>query len=147
MSEELLRMAADLSDRLARLETHDTPRLVPLVAPLTSASWDGDSFSTTAKTVIDLSAVFGVPANVKAVLAYGAIRDSDSAATYTRLLLSPNATAGEGPVTITATPVNDRMTFYQGVVPCDANGDIYYQITASGANTMDIWVQIWGYWI
>jgi len=37
------------------------------LTPLTSTAWDGgDAFSTTAKTLIDLSAVFGVPAGVKA---------------------------------------------------------------------------------
>ena len=52
---------------------------VYLQAPLTSTSWDGDSFSTTAKTLIDLSAVFGVPANVKAIYARVFVNDSASA--------------------------------------------------------------------
>lgn len=30
---------------------------------------------------------------------------------------------------------------------CDANGDIYYQLTASGSGTMDIYLEIWGYWL
>ena len=34
-----------------------------------------------------------------------------------------------------------------GIVPCDANGDIYYQIAASGTGTMDVNIQIWGYWM
>ena len=33
------------------------------------------------------------------------------------------------------------------VVPCDANGDVYYLIAASGANTAAISLQIWGYWL
>ena len=33
------------------------------------------------------------------------------------------------------------------VVPCDANGDVYYQIVASGTGTMDVHLQIWGYWL
>jgi len=32
-------------------------------------------------------------------------------------------------------------------VPCNADGDIYYQISASGASTFDVWIQIWGYYI
>jgi len=42
---------------------------------------------------------------------------------------------------------NDRQARGMMIIPCDANGDIYYQITASGAGTMDVFVQIWGYWI
>jgi hypothetical protein len=44
-------------------------------------------------------------------------------------------------------PVNDRWTRQQVIVPCDANGDITYQLAASGAGTMDVFVEIAGYWI
>ena len=26
-------------------------------------------------------------------------------------------------------------------------GDIYYQIAASGTGTMDVYLEIWGYWL
>ena len=120
---------------------------VPLIAPLTSTSWDGDSFSTTAKTLIDLSAVFGVPAGVKAVLASIQIRDSASSGGAYWLALSPNNTTGQGPLIEACENVDDRWTFDSGVIPCDANGDIYYQIAASGTNTMDVYLQVWWYFI
>ena len=39
-----------------------------LATPLTSTSWDGDTKGTGDRATVDLSAVFGVPAGVKAVL-------------------------------------------------------------------------------
>lgn len=117
-----------------------------LTTPLTSVAWDGDGYSTTAKTLIDLSAVFSAPANIKAVLVRLAIRDSGSAANDTWFMLSPNNGATTG-LDWTCPPVNDAWGRYGGVVvPCDANGDIYYRVAASGAGTMDIHLEIWGYW-
>ena len=59
--------AAD-SDKLDGYDSTDFGRPVFLTTPLTSTAWDEDSYSTTAKTLIDLSEVFGVPAGVKAVM-------------------------------------------------------------------------------
>lgn len=126
------------------LESNASNDWVYLTAPLTSTSWDGDSFSTTAKTLIDLSVVFGVPAGIRAIDIYVAVRDSDSAATDTKLTLAPNNTAGEGFI-FSPLPVNDRRFRGSAIVPCDANGDIYYQIDASGAGTFDAWIAIWAY--
>jgi hypothetical protein len=120
---------------------------VPLAAPLTSTSWDGDARSTTGKTKIDLSAVFGAPAGVKAVLCDVAIRDSGSAAGDCYLVLSPNATSGSGLLTDCSGQANDSWERDSLIVPCDANGDIYFQNAASDASTMDVYLTIWGYWI
>ena len=116
-----------------------------LTTPLTSTSWDGDSFSTTAKTLIDLSAVFGVPAGVRWVLVHTRVRDSGSAGGSYFLILSPNSTAGDGLVNRVEYVTNDARNEQTMVVPCDANGDIYYQIAASGTGTTDVWLEIWGY--
>lgn len=124
-------------------------RFVPLSDRITSTSWDGDARSTTAKTLIDLSAVFsGVPAAIKAVLIHVAARDSGSAAGTPYVLFSPNNTAGAGAfgLKLGGAP-NDVIWDGQGIVPCDANGDIYYEVAASGASTLDVWLEIWGYWI
>jgi hypothetical protein len=120
---------------------------VPLTAPLTSTSFDGDSFSTTAKTLIDLSTVFGLPAGVKAVQITVAIRDSASSNTDCWIIFGANNTAGVGPGGRCSGIANDMFANSHFMAPCDANGDIYYQITASGVNTMDVYVLIWGYWI
>ena len=122
-------------------------RPVFLTTPLTSTSWDGDSFSTTAKTKIDLSAVFGVPAGVKAVLVKVALRDSGSAAASCVFQLSGISSGTNYSLTAQASPINDRYAYFNGIVPCDANGDVYYQINASGSATMDVYLEIWGYWL
>jgi len=119
-----------------------------LTTPLTSTSWDGDSYSTTAKTLIDLSEVFGVPAGVKAVMVRVAARDSGSSAGYCQLGLSPNSTAGSVAVQAYLQGVaNDVYVSVNGIVPCDGNGDVYYQIAASGTGTLDAIIEIWGYWL
>jgi hypothetical protein len=115
---------------------------------LTSTAWDGDARSTTAKTVIDLSAVFGVPAGVKAVLARMIARDSGSAASLSLYFaLSPNDIAASHVAAVRPAGItNDAVTEITAIIPCDENGDIYYQIGASGAGTMDCWLEIWGWW-
>ena len=117
-----------------------------LTTPLTSTSWDGDAFSTTAKTKIDLSVVFGVPAGVKAILVNIALRDSGSAANECFISLSPSSSI-TGMTARCSGIANDKFVNACLTVPCDANGDIYYQIDASGAGTMDVYLQIWGYWL
>ena len=122
---------------------------IPLTTPLTSTSWDGDSFSTTAKTKIDLSAVFGVPAGVKAVQVRLFCQDSASSSNGGLYFgVGGNNTAGD--MSVLARPIgiaNDYRVEGQGICACDANGDIYYQCVASGAGTLDVWIQIFGYWI
>lgn len=137
--------AAD-SDKLDGYDSADFGRPVFLTTPLTSTAWDGDTRSTTGKTKIDLSDVFGVPAGVKAVLARVAIRDSDAVTADCYLVLSPNSSSASG-ITTNCIPINDRYNRAAFIVPCDANGDIYYQVVASGADTMDVWLEIWGYWL
>lgn len=118
---------------------------VPLTTPLTSTDWDGDSYSTTAKTKIDLSAVFNAPAGIKAALIKVDIRDSGSASNDRWFMLSPNDTVNQG-LSVSAYPVNDRWARVSMVVPCDANGDVYFQ-NAAGDATMDVFLEIWGYWL
>ena len=137
--------AAD-SDKLDGLDSTAFGRPVFLTTPLTSTSWDGDSFSTTAKTLIDLSTVFGVPAGVKAVLINIALRDSGSAANECLISLSPSSSTG-GLTARCSGIANDKFVNACLTVPCDANGDIYYEISASGAGTMDVYLQIYGYWL
>lgn len=137
--------AAD-SDKLDGLDSTAFGRPVFLVTPLTSTSWDGDLFSTTAKTLIDLSAVFGAPAGIKAILAEYSIKDSGSSNGTCRLVLSPNNINMTG-VHLMGSPTNNHFATSNAIIPCDVNGDIYYQIVASGTNTMTIYIQILGYWL
>lgn len=121
---------------------------VPLTTPLTSTSWDGDSFSTTPKTKIDLSAVFGAPAGIKAVLLEVRAKDSASSSSNCYIGFSPNDTADNWSlVNKPYNRANDMYGHVQGIVPCDANGDIYYQSLATGSGTLDVIIVIWGYWL
>lgn len=114
----------------------------------TSTSWDGDAYSTTAKTLIDLSAVFGLPANIKAVQVRMVARDSGSSGATCFFGVSPNNTANQVSVEVYRDKVtNDALDSKEGVCPCDANGDIYYQIAASGVGTLDAWLEIVGYYL
>jgi len=115
--------------------------------PLTSTSWDGDARSTTGKTIIDLSEDFGVPGGIKAILARIVIRDSGSAATNCNFILSPTSTNNEGFYATIYGYANDLLGHTQFPVPCNIDGDVYYQLTASGSDTMDVWIEIWGYQI
>ena len=118
-----------------------------LTTPLTSTAWDGDSFSTTPKTKIDLSAVFGAPAGIKAVLVTCTLRDSGAASTDSWIILSTNGDDNYSGMGAACPPVNDRYGRYSIIVPCDENGDIYYRCEASGSNTLDVYLEIYGYWL
>jgi hypothetical protein len=138
----------DLKRRLNELETLEQGAgWVYLSLPLTSTSWDGDSYSTTAKTLIDLSTVFGAPAGIKAIDVYVDVRDSGSSGASCWVILAPTNAGGQGKVTRCGGLPDDYHHSESHVVPCDSNGDIYYQCQASGASTLDIVVEIWGYYI
>ena len=118
-----------------------------LTSPLTSTSFDGDSFSTTAKTKIDLSAAFSAPAGIKAIDVTIKAKDSGSAGAVCLFALSPNDTAAS--YVLVCKPhdrANDTNEWSSDTVPCDASGDVYYQCIASGADTLDVTIEIWGYW-
>jgi len=146
--EKIIERLKRLEREVERLQVKEQGKWHFLTTPKTSTSWDGDSFSTTAKTKIDLSAVFGVPAGVKAVLIRLVARDSGSSSATCQLAVSPNDTADI--VVVQAYLQGFANNVYgasSGVCPCDANGDIYYQIAASGTGTLQAWIQIWGYWL
>jgi hypothetical protein len=126
---------------------YSTYTYVPLAAPLTSTAWDGDSFSTVStSTKIDLSAVFGAPANIKAVNMSVLVRDSAAAGTteYYIQLGPSSAYFYQLPVGCYGGDLWQRQS---GVLNCDANGDIWYKTNASGSLTMEVYVRIWGYWV
>ncbi|HWR66063.1 MAG TPA: hypothetical protein VN364_08085, partial [Bellilinea sp.] len=112
-----------------------------LTAPLTSTSFDGDAFSTTGATKIDLSAVFGLPPGVKAVYLYVLAKDSASATVECSVGFAPDTTNVQSKRIATENGIYDSLT---PTVPCDANGDIYYVITASGAGTLNLVIRIFG---
>ena len=139
--------AAD-SNLLDGIDSSAFGRPVFLTSPKTSTSWDGDARSTTGKTLIDLSVVFGVPALIKAILVRLTAKDSGSSTGFCQLALSPNNTADSVSVQAYLQGVaNNVFVTENGIVPCDANGDVYYQIAASGTNTLSAYIEIWGWWL
>lgn len=155
MIDWILRRLNSMDARLRKLDSHEHGGrwIYPNSAewagtantPLTSTSWDGDAYSTTAKTLIDLSTVFGAPAGVKAVLVAVYLRDAGSAGGDYALILSPNNTASQGFYFPCGGLANDKFAGSGTPIPCDTNGNIYYQVVASGAGSMDIYLQINGY--
>ena len=117
-----------------------------LQTPL-AGSWGGLNVSTTPKTKIDLSDIFGVPPSIRSVLLYVSYHDSGSAGSDCQIIFSPNDTAGAGTSVGSFGLPDDKWTFGQVIVPCNDEGDIYFQITASGASTMDVYIQVLGYWV
>ena len=107
-----------------------------LTASLTSTSWDGDSKTAANNGTIDLSAVFGVPAGVKAVL----VRLSAQSSSVGNVAqLGPSS--GQNNAVFARTQVTNVYSDSFGLVPCDANGDVYF--TCVG--TCNVNIQIWGY--
>ena len=144
--EKIIERLKRLEREVERLRVKEKQVFVPLTTPLTSTAWDGDAFSTTSKTLIDLSTVFGAPAGIKAILAEYSIKDSGSSNGTCRLVLSANNANMTG-VHLMGSPTNNHFATSNAIIPCDVNGDIYYQIVASGTNTMTIYIQILGYWL
>jgi len=136
------------------LDTNKTKRMllsklhapVFLTSPLISTNFNGDSFSDTAKTKIDLSTAFGAPAGINAIYAFIMVRDSGSAGEWAYLILSPLDIADNGQK-FGMQVANDTWQTYHAIIPCDANGDIYYQVYATGLTTFDIYLEIYGYWL
>lgn len=130
--------AAD-SDKLDGLDSTAFGRPVFLTTPLTSTSWDGDTKGTSDRATVDLSAVFGVPAGVKAVL-MSIQTTGDAANDYIRF--GPNS--GNSFALTCRTQVASQIMHASGIVPCDANGDVYCY-TSGTVESVYVW--IWGYWL
>ena len=121
------------------LSAKDFGRPVFLTKPLTSTSWDGDNKVAGDRAIVDLSAVFGVPDGVKAVM-MSIQTTGDAANDYIRF--GPNSTYNYVLTCITA--VAGQIAHASGIVPCDANGDIYCY---TSGNVEGVYVLIWGYWL
>ena len=105
----------------------------------TSAAWDGDA-KNGADGVIDLSAAFGVPAGVKAVSVRFSAADETVGVIF-RLSQDSDPTSYG---VVQRTQVANIQIHVCGIVPCDANGDIYF----SQSGELDtVGLEITGYWI
>ncbi len=146
LQEHIVREITGLGRRLARLETREQPSWVWLTTAYTNASWDGDAKSDGDSAILDLSALFGVPASVQAVLVSVLARDSGSAAGTPSICVKPALASSDRCLEVQLGGViNDGFRSGMAWVPCDDNGDVYVLINASGVGTLDAWLTIWGY--
>lgn len=134
--------------RFANSTTYTGYLFVPLTSPLTSTSWDlGDSIADADYTAIDLSSVFSAPAGIKAILVRVAAKDDASAASTTSTFaLGPTDDETKDALAVLPRGVTNSTVLSQtGIVPCNSTGDIYYRAVADG--TLNVSIEIWGYWI
>lgn len=132
-----------------------TDYLVYGIRPLTTAlkdtsgtpKFEGQAHSTTSKTLVGMNSRYGTPTTAKGFLVFVQIRDSGSANNDAWLILSPNATNNEGINTRIGRKGNDVWKSSSFIVPATGSGDLYYQILASGTNTLDAYIHVWGYLI
>lgn len=118
-----------------------------LSAAMTDTSFDGDSFGD-AQADIDLSAFGnGCPAGIKVVLVWMMCRDSGSSAHDSYASVKPGTVAfGDAALQVQVGYLaNDTARSLNGWVPCDANGDIRYKTNASGGDTLELWIRIFGW--
>jgi hypothetical protein len=116
--------------------------------PLTSASWDGDSFSTGTGT-INWNSVFGVPSYAKAVELRAQARDSGSAAAANCYVwIAAKSTTSQPALLLRLEGVaNDKPRNAGQIVPVASDGTSYYSLVASGASTLDVWINVVGWYV
>jgi len=112
--------------------------LVLTLGLYTSTSWDGDA-KVTASGTIDLSAVFGLPAGIKAISVSLLFVDETVGVWGS---LSSTSTSGSDGISGVTTIAN-RYAIVDGIVPCDANGDVYF---GHGGELDAVHIRITGYW-
>ena len=150
-------MGIGLSQRLGRTSlARDIGRAIsytgattfqPLRAPLTHTSFDGDSFSDVgSSTKIENSSWSDtIPTTAVALLMEIRARDSDSAANDAWIVLGPSVAEYQAGGCFLGGMKDDTWKSISQVIPC-TDGDVWYQCESTGATTLDIVLQVWGYW-
>jgi len=152
MSDILEQMQREINELRRQLEAfnsggYSTLEFVPLTTPLSVTGFNGDSFSDVAtSTQMDLSAIASTPAGIKAILMKINVNDSASFPTGGLYFgLGPSDTYWSACM---VRPLGgDYVESVLSVIPCDANGDLWYRVNASGVGTLDIATAVYGYWI
>lgn len=88
---------------------------------------------------VEVDTLGRVPKGCKALVIMTAVNDSGSAGETTCILaIRPDATVNYMYVNSVGGIANDAVSYYGGWTPCDPDGDVQYNVFASGANTFDI---------
>lgn len=123
---------------------------VPIQEPLTHDSFNGDSFSTVGShTKIENTGwSTAIPSSARALSIMIATRDSGSAANASLFfdLFSTATAISPALICYCGGVADDAFTGVAGFVPC-TEGDIWYRCTASGSNTLDVWLWCTGYFL
>jgi len=122
---------------------YDVYAIHPVTAPFTSTSWDGDDAKTVAASPyeIDTSAVFGVPAGVKAVYIRLATKWAGVDNAYSCNVRAKGGSSGQ--VVCRSDVSAGGWNEATGWVSCDANGDI--EVVVGGADTTAVFLELWHY--
>jgi hypothetical protein len=119
---------------------------VPLNARATSNAWDGDLYDVDNDgTTIDLQAAapgFALPAGIRAV----AVALTGRCATAGKYLTLGYDASNVGAVSVRS-QVTNLWIDSSGIVPCDANGDIYFETDAVHGAEFAAFLRIYGYFI
>lgn len=148
----------DLVRRLNALEVWQERFLLPesgpipvfLTTPYINTAFDGDSFSDVGSNtkIENTSWSTTIPADAVALLIRCYCRDSASSST-SGLFFALFPASGATDAALAVRPsgkANDDFADQQGIVPC-VDGDIWYQCEASGTDTLDVVLEVWGYWL
>lgn len=122
-------------------------RFFPLTTPLTHTSFNGDSFSDvgTATKIENTGWSSAIPSNAQALLIQAITRDSGTWGTN-GLYFAVGPSSSQANALVSRPAGGDVWVEAQGVVPC-VDGDIYYEVEASGTSTLECYLFCWGYWI
>ena len=109
-------------------------------------AWNNVAFSNGATGTLDWVAVAGLPEIPKAVFVWCQVRDSASSLGDYYIDFKARVTTTRTSFRARANRENDdNLENDHGLIPVADNGTSYYSVTASGVNTMDVylWVVAW----
>jgi len=111
--------------------------------PYTSVAWTNKTLSNGATGTINWVTDFGLPEIPKMVWLATAVRDSGSAGGYYYITFQAKVTTTiYSIIAVAESAVNDCIRTTHAPVAVADNGTTYYSVTASGVNTMDVWVRV-----
>ena len=109
----------------------------------TSAAWSGNAFSNGATGTINWVTAFALPEKPKWVELFVSVRDSASAGgDYWIGFKAKNTTTNYSQICRCERAINDAYRSHSIGVPVADDGTTYYAITASGVNTLDIFIRV-----
>lgn len=131
---DLLRRVKELEERIGNIELIEYSKVFfKILQHTTGTAWSTVASRSAADNgLIDLSATFGVPANVQAVILRVDINDVDTGNPIA--LVSMGATATPTEQLLYAGYNGEWMIHNSVIVPCTADGDIYITFSETVSN-------------